>query len=1190
MITTYGFMIRPFHGISKIMATPAWTAICTGISMAVFLILYLIADQGKFTRWAVFIMPAGFAALTCYLVPDLLYSWLWPLEQLMPSALLGGIAGLIKSLLFSLLVVWITGHLVKRGIQLKVYERHVTGDNPHSICLLAFAFFHLLRTIIFPNMKKYSLINTITGWVVFVIAAFVYLSTIEPTASFWDCGEFISSAFKLEVGHPPGAPLFMMVGRFFTLFAGKDVTMVPKMVNSMSALFSALTILFLFWSITHLARKIVAKDGEMNTAQMIAIISSGLVGSLAYTFSDTFWFSAVEGEVYASSSLFTALVFWAILKWENAADEPGANRWIIFIAYLMGLSIGVHLLNLLAIPAIVLVYYFRKHEISALGMIKALAISLIILGGVMYLLIPGTVKIASIFELIFVNSFGLPFNSGILFYAILLLGLIIFGIYYTHKHGKVILNTILLAGTVILIGYSSYAMLVVRSAADTPMDQNDPEDLFSLLYYLNREQYGDRPLFTGQYFNAPILRSKPGKPSYYKEDNRYKENNYRINYVYDSKYTTLFPRMWSNDEAGGHIDAYIRWANLKEKDLYQPRTDQNGNAMTGQDGQVVYDHNKPRKSPNFSQNLVFFWRYQVVQMYFRYFMWNFSGRQNDIQANYKSEINKGNWISGIPFIDTMRLGNQNKLPDSMRNNKANNRYFMLPLLLGLVGLYYQYKKHRKDYWAVMVFFLMTGLAIVVYLNQSPMQPRERDYAYAGSFYAFSIWIGLGVLALYDLLKKYVPDSSGAVVAGLIALVAVPSVMGMENWDDHDRSGRYVARDIAYNYLNSCEKNAVLFTNGDNDTFPLWYAQEVEGIRTDVRVMNLSYLGADWYIRQMQRKAYDSDPVPFSLTPDQYRTGSRDIVYVIDRIREYTDLKKVIDFVASDDPRTKQLPEYTTEKIDYLPTRLFSVPVDTSRVLHNGTVLPADAAKLTPEMKWELEPSRSYITKNHLMILDLMATNNWERPVYYAMTVSDDNYLNLDKYFRMEGLAYRVTPIASEGDMFGKGGINSSVMYDKMVNTFKWGGVNTPGVYLDENVQRMLANFRSTFARLALQLINEGKPDSARTVLEKCNEVIPDRVVPYNVYNILIVEAYFKLGDTQKALEMANTLKKNVFQDIDYFLSLGRKYNSYLTYEKRVAYYSLDELRRMGETYNQPDLKKEVEEKQQAFANSLSTSM
>jgi hypothetical protein len=1035
-------------------------------------------------------------------------------------------------------------------------------------------------------MKNFRIINIIAGWVVFAIAAFVYLSTIESTASFWDCGEFISSAFKLEVGHPPGAPLFMIMGRIFTLLAGKDVTLVPIMVNSMSALFSALTILFLFWSITHLAKKILAKEGESTPGQLIAILGSGLVGALAYTFSDTFWFSAVEGEVYATSSLFTALVFWAILKWENVADEPHANRWIIFIAYLMGLSIGVHLLNLLAIPAIVLVYHFRKNEITAFGMIKALAISLLILAGIMYVIIPGAVKLAAFFELLFVNSFGLPYSSGILFYALLLVGLIVYGLYYSQKHQKVIMNTIILAVTVILIGYSSYAMLVVRSAADTPMDQNDPEDLFSLLYYLNREQYGDRPLFYGQYFNAPILGSKPGKTSYYKANGKYKENDYRINYVYDPKFTTLFPRMWSSDAEGGHMDAYIRWANLKEKDLFQPKTDQSGKVMTGQDGQVIYDHSKGRKSPNFSQNLVFFWRYQVVHMYFRYFMWNFAGRQNDIQASYKTEINKGNWLSGIPFLDSYRLGNQDSLPDSMKNNKAYNRYFLLPLLLGLIGLFYQRKKHRKDYWTTMVLFIMTGLAIVVYLNQSPMQPRERDYAYAGSFYAFAIWIGLGVLALWEFQKKYIPGVSGAVLATVISLVAVPVLMAGENWDDHDRSGRFVARDFAYNYLNSCDKNAILFTNGDNDTFPLWYAQEVEGIRTDVRVMNLSYLGADWYIRQMQRKAYDSDPVPFSMKPDQYRTGSRDIVYVIDRLKGYSNLKEVVDFVASDDPRTKQLPEYTTEKIDYIPSRRFVVPVDSVKVVQNGTVAAKDAAKVTSRMLWELEPSRNYLTKNHLMILDLMATNHWERPVYYAITVSEDNYLNLDNYFQMEGLAYRIVPFASEGDMFGRGTINTDAMYNNMVNKFKWGGVDNPKVYLDENVLRMLGNFRSTFARLALQLVRENKPDSARKALEKCLEVIPDRVVPFNVYNVLIVEAYFKLNDPAAALKIAGIMKANVYNDMKYFVSLGKKYGSYLIYEKRVAFYTLDELRRLADTYKQPELKKEMDLKIQEYSNAM----
>lgn len=1036
-------------------------------------------------------------------------------------------------------------------------------------------------------MKNYKLINNIAGWITFAIASIVYLSTIEPSASFWDCGEFISSAFKLEVGHPPGAPFFMIMGRFFTLFAGDNVELVPKMVNSMSALFSAFTILFLFWSITYMAKRLFVKNNEeISTGNLIAIIGCGLVGALAYTFSDTFWFSAVEGEVYASSSLFTAIVFWAILKWEAVADEPYANRWIVFIAYMMGLSIGVHLLNLLAIPAIVLVYYFRKYEVTTIGIIKALVVSVLILGGIMYVIIPGFVKFASLFELMFVNGFGLPYNSGIIFYGILVIALIVFGLYITIKKKKVILNTAILVITVILIGYSSYAMLIIRSNADTPMDQNDPEDMFSLLYYLNREQYGDRPLFHGQYFNAPVIDYAEGKPSYFKENGKYNKTTFRVDYVYDKRYTTFFPRMWSGDEAGGHFDAYMDWAKIKKSELFNPVTDQNGSPMRDRNGEIQYDYSKPKKSPNFSQNLTFMWRYQIIHMYFRYFMWNFAGRQNDIQGNYKHEINKGNWICGIPFIDNARLGDQSKIPDSMMNNKARNRYFLLPLLLGIAGLIYQYKKHRSDFRITMVLFIMTGLAIVFYLNQNPLQPRERDYAYAGSFYAFAIWIGLGVAWLYQLLRRFTPQTSGAILATLISLVAVPLVMGNENWDDHDRSGRYIARDFAYNYLNSCDKNAVLFTNGDNDTFPLWYAQEVEGIRTDVRVMNLSYLAADWYIEQMQRRAYESAPVPFSLKPDQYRAGKRELIHVIDRIPGYSDLKEVINFVGSDDPRTKQIPQLSEKPIDHVPTPRFYIPVDSAKVLHNGTV-PAYLAKdIKPEMAWQLSAGQKYLTKNHLMILDLLANNNWDRPIYYAITVSDDNYLNLENYFQMEGLAYRVVPVPTRGDAFGRGGINTDVMFENMVHKFRWGGIDKPGVYLDENVVRMLGNYRSSFARLALQLVSQGKKDSALQTLNRCTEVIPESAVPYSGYNLLLVEAYFQAGDMQKGLQIANSIKTSAYQDMTYFRSLGSKFNNSLSFDKQLTFYTLNQLKEIFKQYKLTDLEKETESKIQEFASSI----
>ena len=1036
-------------------------------------------------------------------------------------------------------------------------------------------------------MKRYNRINTIAGWVIFAVAAIVYLLTIEPTASFWDCGEFISSSYKLEVGHPPGAPFFMIMARFFTLFAGNNTENVAKMVNAMSALASAATILFLFWTVTHLARRIVLRNKDFSTGSIIAIIGAGAIGALAYTFSDTFWFSAVEGEVYASSSLFTALVFWAILKWENVADEPHANRWLVFIAYLMGLSIGVHLLNLLAIPAIVLVYYFRKYEVTRAGVIKALLFSALLLGFVIFIIVPGLVKVAAVFELMFVNSFGLPYFSGTLFYFLLLIGLILWGIYYTHTRGKMILNTAILFLAVIIIGYSSYAMLVIRSSANPPMDQNDPEDMFSLLYYLNREQYGDRPLFHGQYFNAPVLSTKEGKAFRIPKDGKYVKTSNRMKYVYDDRYTTLFPRMWSSEEE--HIRSYIEWAKLNERNLFEAMVDQQGNVARDRQGNVMYDHNKAKRAPTFGQNLRFFFRYQLGHMYFRYFMWNFSGRQNDIQCHSKYEITKGNWITGIPFLDEIRLGNQDELPDSMLANKARNRYFMLPLLLGIAGLIWQYSRNRKDFWVVMMLFIMTGIAIVVYLNQYPNQPRERDYAYAGSFYSFAIWIGLGVLVLFEGIKKILPESPSALLASALALVAVPMVMGMENWDDHDRSGRFMARDFAYNYLNSCAPNAVLFTNGDNDTFPLWYAQEVEGIRTDVRVVNLSYLGADWYIEQMQRRAYESAPLPISMSKDKYVSGNRDITYVIDRFTDYVNLKDIMDFVTSDDPRTKSLPN-VEEKIDYLPSRKFIVPVDSAKVISNGTVQPDMADKIVKQLRWELNPSIRYIVKNHLMILDMLATFQWDRPIYYAITVSDDNYLNLEKYFQIHGLAFRIVPIESQGNMYGRGGIDTKIMFDNFIHTFKWGNIDNPDVYVDENVSGMMTNFRNNFGRLALELIKENKKDSAKIVLDKCLQILPDTVLPHNIFSLALIDGYVQLGDTIHASSIRNQLMDHVFDDLDYYVSLGKNYEDYLVYEKQVAFYVLDELRRQAYLNNQKEFLAGLEERMQYYGNALNIQM
>lgn len=701
--------------------------------------------------------------------------------------------------------------------------------------------------------------NLIVGWLTFAISAFVYLSTIPHTTSLWDCGEFIASAYRLEICHPPGSPLFLLIARLFSMFAFSPSD-VATTINIMSGLASAFTIMFLFWTITHLAKKIVDPDNSENLGKLLAIIGAGLVGSLAYTFSDTFWFSAVEGEVYAFSSLFTAVVFWAILKWENVAEEPTSNKWLILIAYLMGLSIGVHLLNLLAIPAIVLVYYFKKYQPTAKGVTLALLLSVVILGVIMYVIIPYTIKIASWFELGFINGFGLPFGTGLAVFTILLIGGFVFGIYYTYKKGKVVLNTVLLSVSLIILGYGSYAMILIRSNANPPIDQNNPEQMFSLLSYLNREQYGDRPLVYGQVYSAPGISSTP-KTSYRPKGGKYIPFDNGIDVQYDERFYMLFPRMFSSSES--HVEEYKRWANIK------------GRPITVNYGQEP----ETRIKPTFAENVKFLINYQIGFMYFRYFMWNFAGRQNDIQGH--GELSNGNWISGIPFIDNARLGDQTEIPQSWKN-EANNKYYLLPLIAGIIGLIYHYYRHRKDFWIVMLLFVLTGIAIVVYLNQTPLQPRERDYAYAGSFYAFTIWIGMAVLAIHELLQKIVNSKVSAISATALCTIAAPVLMGTENWNDHDRSGRYMARDFAYNYLNTCDKNALIFTRGDNDTFPLWYIQEVEGVRTDVRVLCLPYLSTDWFINQLRRQVWESTPVKFTMDPEKYVMGTRDMIYVFDR--------------------------------------------------------------------------------------------------------------------------------------------------------------------------------------------------------------------------------------------------------------------------------------------------------------------
>lgn len=1014
-------------------------------------------------------------------------------------------------------------------------------------------------------MKRYNLLNNLFGWISFLIASVVYIMTIEPTSSFWDCGEYIATAFKLQVGHPPGAPLFQLVGRLFSLLAGDDLTQVAKWINTFAALSSSFSILFLFWTITALTKKFALSKGEdPSFAKTFAIIASGLTGAMAYTFSDTFWFSAVEGEVYATSSFFTALVFWAILKWEAVADEKHSDRWIVLIAYLVGLSIGVHLLNLLAIPALAFVYYFRKFAFSRKGLLITFITSIIILGAIQYGIIPGLVKIASKFELLFVNGIGLPFNSGIAIYFIILFVLLAYGLYYTTQKQRYLYNTMLLCLTVIIIGYSSYTLCVVRSAANTPMDENNPENVFSLLSYLNREQYGDRPLFYGQYYNTPLDKSEPykdGDPVYSQDKNtgKYYISDDKQNSVlnYDRKFCAVFPRMWSNQ--ANHISAYKEWGGSKGT----PITTTNSSGQP----ETIY-------KPTFGENLKFFFTYQIGHMYLRYFFWNFAGRQNDIQGH--GSIIEGNWLSGIDFIDSIRLGPQEKTPESMKNNKARNKFYFLPLILGLIGMFFHFKINKGDATVVMLLFFFTGLAIVIYLNQYPYQPRERDYAYAASFYAFAIWIGMGVYAIFDKLASKLSPTGGAVIATLIGLFAGPAIMAKDGWNDHDRSNRYTARDFAYNYLNSCAPNAILFTNGDNDTFPLWYIQEVECVRTDVRVVNLSLLNTDWYINQMKRKAYEGEPVPFSLTEDKYIQGTRDYLPIYDRgLKGHFNIDELMAFIASEDKQAK-LQTQGGHDLNYFPTGKISIPVDSAFVVSNGTVPEKLAGEIVKSVDWEVK--KSYVMKNDLMILDLLSTNDWKRPVYFAITVGDDAYIGLDDYFQLEGLAFRLIPVRSNTPDGQTGRVNTDIMYENLMKKFKWGNMFDPKVYMDENNIRMTMNLRNNFSRLADNLIREGKKDKALEVLDKCIEIMPDKTIPYNYFVLPVAEGYYRLDQKDKANAIVKRLSEIYTGDLDYYLSLKGAYSKNVATETQQAMAIFQRLASVTKNFNQDELNKELTEK------------
>jgi tetratricopeptide (TPR) repeat protein len=1078
-------------------------------------------------------------------------------------------------------------------------------------------------------MTNYRRLNNTLGWAIFAIAAAVYISTIEPTASFWDCGEYIACSHKLEVGHPPGAPLFLLLGRLFILFGGDNPATAAKWVNIMSALCSALTILFLFWTITAFAKRLVVGRGstfQMSTGSMIAIMGSGVVGALAYTFSDSFWFSAVEGEVYAMSSFFTAIVFWAILRWEDDDDIEHSGRWIILISFLMGLSIGVHLLNLLAIPAIVFVYYFKNYQPTRNGILLAGILSVVILGGIQSAIIPGLVSLAASWELTFVNSFGMPFNSGTIIYFLLLITLVAIGILYTMKRDRklftialviggvfyiislfnapsgavifrlfagaiiggllymireryALLNTILLSFIVLVIGYSSFAVLVIRSNANTPMDENNPENAINLLAYLNREQYGDWPIGYGQYYNSPLDNEKPykdGSPVYSKDEKsgRYVVIDDRHNSIpnYDKEFCTVFPRMWS--QQASHEAAYKSWGRVEGERIVH--TNQRGERET-----IV--------KPTMGDNLTYFARYQVGWMYMRYFGWNFIGKQNDVQGH--GNITDGNSITGIAALDGDKTITE-RSPVALQENKAHNTLYALPFILGVLGFIFHFMRRSTDAFVVLLLFFFTGLAIVVYLNQYPYQPRERDYAYTGSFYAFAIWIGLGVYAIYAWLTQRKKAAAGdpvtqaapaAAFAVSLICLGVPILMGMQEWDDHDRSNRYTARDLARNYLQSCAPNAILFTNGDNDTFPLWYVQEVEGFRTDVRVVNLSLLQTDWYIDQMRRRAYESAPVPFSLTPDKYRQGKRDVVYFYDqKIKGNIPLRQLVDFVASDDPHNK-LETGSGGYADYFPTNNLRITVDTLKVLQNKTISPKLASRIEKNIDWTLQ--KNYLMKNDLMVLDLLATNNWERPVYFAVTTGPDSYLGLEDYFQLEGLAYRLVPVKSLPQEQPQGvRVATDIMYDNLMNKFSWGSLDVPGVYFDENIQRMATNMRIQMGTLATSLIAEGKKDSAQKVLDKCIQAMPEENVPYDATLFTVTYSYYQVGAKDKAHKLAQRLFDVFEHDIKYYASVPRDLRIAYNRDLRQAQDVLEKLVMITENFKDTELTKNFQDRYLSIIN------
>ncbi|MBK0404809.1 DUF2723 domain-containing protein [Adhaeribacter sp. BT258] len=944
-------------------------------------------------------------------------------------------------------------------------------------------------------MRTYKRINDLAGWIIFLVATFVYVKTLEPTASFWDCGEFIACSYKLLVPHPPGAPFFLMIGRLFSMFA-TDPTNVAFMVNLLSALSSSFTVLFLYWSITILGRKMLICDRitEPTTGQTWLLIGSGAVGALAFTFTDSFWFSAVEAEVYAMSSFFTAIVFWAMLKWEARSEEPTADKWLILIAYLTGLSIGVHLLNLLAIPSLAFIYYYRKHKANRKGALATFVISAVIIVFILWGIIPGLPSLAGSFEVFFINNMGLPFGAGIIIFLLFFLAALYFAFAYSYRKNLRWLNTALLCFVFILIGYSSYLMIPIRSAYNPTIDENDPENIVSFVSYLKREQYGDRPLLYGPQFNAEIIDEEKTDPRYFKGKDKYEIVDYKTEPVYNPKDMALLPRIYSNQPA--HIQEYKKWVNIQEG-----------------------------KKPTMGQNLSFLMRYQLGHMYWRYFLWNFVGREGDVQQ------------SGVLWPAE---GDKN-LPERVGESMARNNFYALPLILGIIGLIFQIRRNGFDAFIVGLLFFFTGIAIALYLNQPPIEPRERDYTFAGSFFAFSIWIGLGVMGIAAALKKMMQSETARAAVATVLGLSVPAILAAEGWDDHDRSHRYHSVDSAINLLQSCAPNAILFTNGDNDTFPLWYAQEVEGIRTDVRVAVLSYLNTDWYVDQMKRQSYKSDPLPISLENPNYRQGTNDYLPFVEKevVKNGMDLKQFVKLVK-DNYEGLQVQSAAGRSFTSFPTKTFFLNVDRNAVIQNNAVPANRQAEIVPQLNFNV--GRSALEKKHLVILDILATNNWKRPVYFSTTVNTSDFLNLDPYLQLEGLAYRIVPVRNQqqGDL---GYVEKDLMYNNIMNKFQWREMDNPNVFYDENYLRFPSNARNMFGRLATEYLKAGDKAKAKEVLDHCFKVLPDKSIPYDYYTPPLLLPLAEVGQRDKAAQIVDVMGKRTQRALDYYFTQGTRFDN-----------------------------------------------